>query len=84
MQGAEAAVLDMVACGWGVATLDTVPVGIALPLREAAQRCRHSPPSGALQASRGSGSGLGTIPFVSFRCRSGAEATSKPETTERV
>ena len=39
--------LDMVACGWGAATLDTVPAGIAVPLREAVQRCRHSPPSGA-------------------------------------
>ena len=47
MDGAEAVVLDMVACGWGAATLDTVPAGIAVPLREAVQRCRHSPPSGA-------------------------------------
>ncbi len=47
MDGAEEVVLDMVACGWGAAMLDTVPAGIAVPLREAVQHCRHNPPTGA-------------------------------------
>ena len=53
MDGAEAVVLQMVSCGWNAATLDTVPAGIAVPLREAVQRCRHSPPPGASGLSRG-------------------------------
>ena len=44
--GAEAVVLGMVEAGWSAAALDTLPVGVALPLREAAQRCRHAPPGG--------------------------------------
>ena len=33
--------------GWTLSELDSLPVGIALPLREVFQRCRQSPPSGA-------------------------------------
>lgn len=33
--------------GWTLSELDTLPVGIALPLREVFQRSRQSPPSGA-------------------------------------
>ena len=32
--------------GWTVVELETLPPGVALPLREALQKCRHHPPSG--------------------------------------
>ena len=46
MLGAETVVLAMAEAGWSAATLDSLPVGVALPLREAMQRCRHAPPAG--------------------------------------
>lgn len=32
--------------GWTLPRLSTLPHGVALPFREAFQRCRHSPPAG--------------------------------------
>ena len=34
--------------GWALPDLDTLPLGVALPLREALQRCRAQPPAGSL------------------------------------
>ena len=34
--------------GWALPDLDTLPLGVALPLREALQRCRAHPPAGFL------------------------------------
>ena len=33
--------------GWTQHELDSLPVGVALPLREALHKCRRSPPAGA-------------------------------------
>ena len=32
--------------GWTQQELDTLPIGVALPLREALHKCRSAPPSG--------------------------------------
>lgn len=32
--------------GWILSRLDTLPLGVALPLKEALQRCKPNPPSG--------------------------------------
>ena len=45
-EGAEQLVLLMVQQGWGVGDMDTLPLGVALPLQEALQRCRFNPPPG--------------------------------------
>lgn len=33
--------------GWSLRDIDSLPVGVALPLREALHRCREHPPPGA-------------------------------------
>lgn len=35
------------AAGWGPADMGSLPLGVALPLQEALQRCRADPPQGA-------------------------------------
>ncbi|KAK9828929.1 hypothetical protein WJX72_002853 [[Myrmecia] bisecta] len=46
LEGAQKLVLAMVDKGWDLAEVDSLPMGVALPLREAMQRCRASPPAG--------------------------------------
>lgn len=41
-----ALVASMVAAGWGREALQQLPLGVALPLLEALQRCRADPPDG--------------------------------------
>ncbi|KAL0039031.1 hypothetical protein WJX77_005730 [Trebouxia sp. C0004] len=45
-EGAQKLVLAMVDREWTLPDLDTLPLGVALPLREALQRCRAKAPSG--------------------------------------
>ncbi|KAL3147502.1 hypothetical protein ABBQ38_014558 [Trebouxia sp. C0009 RCD-2024] len=45
-EGAEKLVMAMVNQGWTLPDLDTLPLGVALPLREALQHCRGQPPAG--------------------------------------
>lgn len=37
--------------GWSLRDLDSLPVGVALPIREALHRCRSNPPAGASTCS---------------------------------
>jgi len=44
--GSHQVVLLLVRLGWDVLTLDSLPFGIALPIREALSRCQTHPPTG--------------------------------------
>lgn len=46
MQCSQRLVMLLVEQGWDVLALDQVPVGVALPIKEALARCRGSPPVG--------------------------------------
>jgi hypothetical protein len=46
VQCSQQLVLLLVEQGWDVLALDQVPVGVALPIKEALARCRGSPPVG--------------------------------------
>jgi hypothetical protein len=46
VQCSQRLVLLLVEQGWDVLALDQVPVGVALPIKEALARCRGSPPVG--------------------------------------
>ncbi|KAK9819157.1 hypothetical protein WJX81_007920 [Elliptochloris bilobata] len=46
LEGSHALILAMVDKGWRLAELESLPVGVALPLREALYRCRADPPPG--------------------------------------
>ncbi|WIA14045.1 hypothetical protein OEZ85_002600 [Tetradesmus obliquus] len=51
---------DMDMQGWDVLALDGLPLGVALPLKEAAARCRTNPPAGwPIMASGAFGAGIG-------------------------
>lgn len=42
--GAQRVVLELVKRRWTLAQLDSLPFGVALPLRQALHQCRSSPP----------------------------------------
>jgi hypothetical protein len=44
--GSQQMVLLLVRQGWDVLAMDGLPLGVALPLREAVARCRTNPPAG--------------------------------------
>jgi hypothetical protein len=44
--GSQQLVLLLVRQGWDVLAMDGLPLGVALPLREAVARCRTNPPAG--------------------------------------
>ena len=47
----EAVVAAVAAQGWDAGSLGRLPPGVALPLREAFQRCRAAPPAGECRRS---------------------------------
>lgn len=44
--GARRLVSELVARHWTLAALDSLPYGVALPLRQALHQCRSNPPGG--------------------------------------
>jgi hypothetical protein len=58
--GSQELVLLMVEQGWDPLSLERLPLGVALPLKEALSKCRNYPPSGVrARGERGGGRGEG-------------------------